>query len=43
MPITHQYTILCDEVRREDNGKLLVVGMYRIRQANHTYLSGECV
>lgn len=23
-----QYTLLCDEVRREDNGKLLIIGLY---------------
>lgn len=28
MPITHDYTIVCDDVRREDNGKLLIMGMY---------------
>jgi hypothetical protein len=28
MAITHKYTIICDEVRREDNGKLIVLGMY---------------
>ncbi len=26
--ITHKYTIVCDEVRTEDNGKLIVLGMY---------------
>jgi len=26
--ITHRYTIVCDEVRKEDNGKILVIGMY---------------
>jgi hypothetical protein len=26
--ITHNYTIMCDEVRREDNGKFLLVGVY---------------
>jgi hypothetical protein len=28
MAITHKYTLLCDDIRREDNGKLLVIGMY---------------
>lgn len=28
MPLTHEYTLLCDDVRREDNGKLLLIGMY---------------
>jgi hypothetical protein len=28
MAITHRYTIICDDVRKEDNGKLLIVGMY---------------
>jgi hypothetical protein len=28
MAITHKYTILCDEVRKEDNGKILIIGMY---------------
>lgn len=26
--LSHRQTIICDEVRREDNGKLLVIGMY---------------
>lgn len=28
MAISHNFTLVCDEVRREDNGKLLVIGMY---------------
>lgn len=28
MSITHTHTIICDDVRREDNGKLIVLGMY---------------
>lgn len=28
MAIKHLYTIMCDEVRREDNGKLIIIGMY---------------
>jgi hypothetical protein len=28
MSIKHSYTIICDDVRREDNGKLLLLGMY---------------
>ncbi len=28
MAIKHLYTIMCDEVRKEDNGKLLIIGMY---------------
>lgn len=28
MPITLDYSIVCDEVRREDNGKLIIIGMY---------------
>jgi len=28
MAFEHKYTILCDDVRREDNGKLIVLGMY---------------
>jgi len=28
MPITHKYTIMCDEVRIENNGKLLLLGVY---------------
>ena len=28
MPLNHKYTLVCDDVRREDNGKLIVVGMY---------------
>ena len=29
MQITHRYTLVCDEVRREDNGKLLLIGVYQ--------------
>jgi hypothetical protein len=28
MAITHKYTLICDDVRREDNGKLMIIGMY---------------
>lgn len=28
MAIKHKYTIMCDEVRREDNGKFMILGMY---------------
>lgn len=28
MSLTLRYTLLCDEVRREDNGKLLIIGLY---------------
>lgn len=28
MALQHKYTLVCDEVRREDNGKLLVLGLY---------------
>ena len=28
MAIAHRFTILCDEVRQENNGKFLVIGMY---------------
>jgi len=28
MPVTARYLLLCDEVRREDNGKLIVLGLY---------------
>jgi hypothetical protein len=28
MSLIPKYTIACDEVRREDNGKILIVGMY---------------
>lgn len=28
MAFKHRYTIICDEVRQENNGKLLVIGMY---------------
>lgn len=28
MPVTHKYTLLCDEVRQENNGKFLVIGLY---------------
>src|SRR5437867_1005357 len=26
--ISHKYTLICDDLRREDNAKLLVVGLY---------------
>lgn len=29
MAIKHKYTIVCDEVRREDNGKLIIIGVYQ--------------
>lgn len=28
LQITHKFTLLCDDVRREDNGKLIIVGLY---------------
>jgi hypothetical protein len=28
MPISARYVIVCDDVRREDNGKLIILGMY---------------
>lgn len=28
MSVTHKYSIICDDVRREDNGKLIILGMY---------------
>jgi hypothetical protein len=28
MAVRHQYSIICDDVRREDNGKLMILGMY---------------
>jgi hypothetical protein len=28
MPITQKFSLVCDEVRQENNGKFLVVGMY---------------
>jgi hypothetical protein len=28
MSVKHSYTIICDDVRREDNGKLIILGMY---------------
>lgn len=28
MAVAHKYTIVCEEVRREDNGKLLLLGVY---------------
>jgi hypothetical protein len=28
MAITHKYTLMCDEMRREDNGKFLLIGVY---------------
>ncbi len=29
MAITHKFTIMCDEVRQENNGKLLLIGVYQ--------------
>ena len=29
MAITHKFTLMCDDVRREDNGKLLLIGVYQ--------------
>jgi hypothetical protein len=26
--ITHEYTIICDDLRKEDNQKLILIGMY---------------
>lgn len=28
MAIEHTFTIVCDDIRREDNGKLIILGMY---------------
>lgn len=28
MALNHKWTLVCDDVRREDNGKLIVVGLY---------------
>jgi hypothetical protein len=28
MAITHKYTLVCDDVRQENNGKFIVVGLY---------------
>jgi hypothetical protein len=28
MALTHKYTIICDDVRQENNGKFLILGMY---------------
>jgi len=28
MPITERYILMCDDVRREDNGKFLLIGLY---------------
>ena len=28
MALIHKYTLVCDEVRREDNGKFLIMGLY---------------
>jgi len=33
MALRHKYTLICDEVRIENNGKLLVIGMYGPRIA----------
>jgi hypothetical protein len=28
MPITARYVLVCDDVRREDNGKIIILGLY---------------
>ncbi|MES2223229.1 MAG: hypothetical protein V4587_19945, partial [Acidobacteriota bacterium] len=28
MAIKHRFTLMCDEIRREDNGKFIVLGLY---------------
>jgi hypothetical protein len=28
MAFTHKYTLICDDMRREDNGKLIIIGLY---------------
>ena len=28
MTLIHRYTLVCDETRQEDNGKLLIIGLY---------------
>lgn len=28
MALTHRYTLLCDEVRQENNGKFIILGLY---------------
>ncbi len=28
MALIHKYTLVCDEIRREDNGKLIILGLY---------------
>ena len=28
MPLTHRYTLLCDDVRQEKSGKWLIIGLY---------------
>ncbi len=28
MALVHKYTLVCDEIRREDNGKFIVIGLY---------------
>jgi len=28
MALIHQYTLLCDEVRQENNGKFFIIGLY---------------
>ena len=28
MAITHKYTLLCDDIRQENNGKFIILGLY---------------
>jgi len=37
MAITQKYTIMCDEMRREDNGKFLLIGVYSDTMLSPTF------
>jgi hypothetical protein len=28
MAITHKYTLMCDDIRQENNGKFIIIGLY---------------
>jgi len=37
MAIIHKYTIMCDQLRREDNGKFLLIGVYSDAMLSSTF------
>ena len=37
MAITHKYTLMCDEIRQENNGKLIFIGFYHDSMRSNTF------